>query len=76
VTERRQHANGAQQDIDANVNVLEPMGIETMVFFSLGPTEICARTEPSAVSNVGESMGFTVNMDKMHLIDPSTDAVI
>jgi multiple sugar transport system ATP-binding protein len=76
VTERRQHANGAQQDIDANVNVLEPMGIDTMVFFSLGPTEICARAEPSAVGNVGESMGFTVNMDKMHLIDPSTDAVV
>jgi len=76
VTERRQHANGAQQDIAADVNVLEPMGIDTMVFFSLGPKEVCARSEPSAVSNVGESMGFTVNMDKMHLIDPSTDAVV
>ena len=76
VTERRPHANGAHQDIDANVDVLEPMGIDTMVFFSLGPTEVCARAEPAAVSDVGENMGFTVNMDKMHLIDPSTDAVV
>jgi multiple sugar transport system ATP-binding protein len=76
VTEKRQHANGAQQDIAADVNVLEPMGIDTMVFFTLGSKEICARSEPAAVSNVGESMGFTVNMDKMHLIDPSTDAVV
>lgn len=76
VTEKRQHANGAQQDIVADVNVLEPMGIDTMVFFSLGQTEVCARAEPGAVGNVGESMGFTVNMDKMHLIDPATDAVI
>jgi multiple sugar transport system ATP-binding protein len=76
VTERRPHANGAQQDIDANVNVLEPMGVDTMVFFSLGPTEICARAEPNSVGNVGESMGFTVNMDKMHLIDPSTGTVV
>ena len=76
VTERRPHANGAQQDFDAKVDVLEPMGIDTMVYFTIGQTEVCARAEPNAVSNVGEAMGFTVNMDKMHLIDPSTDTVV
>ena len=76
VTEKRPHANGTLQNIDANVNVLEPMGVDTMVFFNLGPTEICARAEPASVSDVGQSMGFTVNMDKMHLIDPSTGAVV
>ena len=76
VTEKRPHANGTLQNIDANVNVLEPMGVDTMVFFNLGPSEICARAEPSSVSDVGQSMGFTVNMDKMHLIDPSTGAVV
>ena len=76
VTEKRPQANGTLQNIDANVNVLEPMGVDTMVFFNLGPSEICARAEPSSVSDVGQSMGFTVNMDKMHLIDPSTGAVV
>ena len=76
ITERRSHASGAQFDFNANVEVLEPMGIDTMVFISLNQTDICARAEPTAVSNVGESMGFTVNMDKMHLIDPSTDLVV
>ncbi len=76
VTEKRLQANGTLQNIDANVNVLEPMGVDTMVFFNLGPSEICARAEPSSVSDVGQSMGFTVNMDKMHLIDPSTGAVV
>ena len=75
VTERRPHANGARQDIDARIDVLEPMGMDTMVFFSIGPTELCARVEPTAASDVGETMGFTVNMDKMHLIDPATDVV-
>ncbi len=76
VTEKRPQANGTLQNIDANVNVLEPMGVDTMVFFNLGPSEICAHAEPSSVSDVGQSMGFTVNMDKMHLIDPSTGAVV
>ena len=76
VTERRPHANGAQHDINAPIDVLEPMGIDTMVFFSLGQTDICARAEPSSVGNVGEKMGFTVDMDKMHLIDPATGDVL
>ena len=46
-----------------------------MVFFSIGPTDLCARVEPTAASDVGETMGFTLNMDKMHLIDPATDVV-
>ncbi len=56
--------------------VLEPMGIDTMVFFTIGDTEICARSEPTSVGHVGETMTFTVNMDKMHLIDPASDAVV
>ncbi len=76
VTERRPHANGAQYDIDARIDVVEPMGMDTMVFFALGTTDICARVEPTQVGNVGETMGFTVNMDKMHLIDPSTSLVV
>ncbi|MBT5808863.1 MAG: TOBE domain-containing protein, partial [Rhodospirillaceae bacterium] len=76
ITERRAHAGGAQHDFDAKVDVLEPMGIDTMVFFAINGTDICARAEPTAVSSVGESMGFTVNMDKMHLMDPATDVVL
>ena len=76
VTENRAHAGGAQHDFDAVVEVLEPMGIDTMVFFTIGETDICARAEPTSVKAVGETMGFTVNMDKMHLMDPATDAVL
>ena len=77
ITERRPHANGGgRQDIDAEVQVLEPMGIDTMVFINIGAIEICARVEPKSVGQVGQSMGFTINMDNMHLIDPATEQVI
>ncbi|MDP6708542.1 MAG: sn-glycerol-3-phosphate ABC transporter ATP-binding protein UgpC [Alphaproteobacteria bacterium] len=78
ITERRPHGNGGgqRQDFDAEIEVLEPMGIDTMVFFNIGATEICARAEPRSVAQVGEQMGFTVNMENMHLIDPATTQVI
>ncbi len=76
VTDRRPHTEPAQQDFAAEVIVLEPMGIDTMVFINIGPTEICTRSRPGAVSDVGQSMGFSIEMSNMHLIDPETDRVL
>lgn len=52
------------------------MGVDTMVFLELNGEEICARAAPHSVRPVGEPMEFTVDMSKMHLIDPITDKVI
>ena len=41
-----------------------------------GLASFVARAEPTSVGTVGASMGFTINMDKMHLIDPVTDNVL
>ena len=76
VTEKRAHTSADQVDFKSGVEVLEPMGIDTMVFFSIGGTEICARSQPRAVSPVGRSMDFTIDMGQMHLIDPETDLVV
>jgi len=76
ITNQRPHVNGQLQDFEAEVEVLEPMGIDTMVFFSLAGQEICARSEPKAVSEVGERMTLSLHMDNMHLIDPRDDLVV
>ena len=76
VTDQRPHIVAAQQDFSADVIVLEPMGIDTMVFINIGPTEICTRSRPGAVSQVGESMRFSIDLSEMHLIDPETDSVL
>ncbi len=76
ITDRRPHSDSGHHDFDAQVEVLEPMGIDTMVFINIGPTEITTRSRPRAVSAVGETMGFTIDMSQMHLIDPTTDMVV
>lgn len=76
LTERRQHTNEQQLDFNCVVDVLEPMGVDTMVFFNVDGTGVCARAAPKSVTDVGESMAFTIDMNNMHLIDPTTDKVV
>jgi multiple sugar transport system ATP-binding protein len=76
VTEKKAHTNNAQIDFDAMVQVLEPMGMDTMAFIDIGGSEVSARSEPRAVRGVGENMSFTIDMNHMHLLDPETDRVV
>jgi multiple sugar transport system ATP-binding protein len=61
---------------DANIEVVEPMGNETMVFFSVGGAEVCARTDPNAGARVGSSMKMAAHLDHMHLIDNASGKVL
>ncbi len=76
VTEKRAHTSDAQIDFAADIQVLEPMGMDTMVFIDLGGSEVSARSEPKAVRGVGEPMPFTIDMNHMHLLDPNTGKVL
>jgi len=76
ITERRSHVNPAQLDIEKTVRVVEPMGVDTMVYFAIDGQEISARSAPHSVEPVGARMSFTVDMSKMHLIDPDTDLIV
>ena len=63
-------------DFAAVLDVVEPMGMETMVFFTINGTEVCGRVEPTAAGEAGTSMRLHANMDHMHLIDPATGLVL
>ena len=76
ITERRAGAHENQIEMIATVEVLEPMGMDTMVFLTVNGTEVCARSSPGAVKNVGEPMDFSIDMNSMHLIDLTDDRVV
>ena len=61
---------------DALLDVVEPMGMETMVYFIINGVEICGRVAPQAAGNAGEIMPLVADLNHMHLIDPRTDQVI
>jgi multiple sugar transport system ATP-binding protein len=72
---RRSECNGGREFI-VNLDVVEPMGMETMVYFALGDTEICGRVDPASAGSPGQPMRIYANVDHMHLIDPDTDLIL
>ena len=76
ITEQRMHSSNNQLDFGCTVEVLEPMGMDTMVFMDIDGVEVTARAAPRSVSNPGETMMFTIDMNNIHLIDPATDKVV
>ncbi len=74
ITETRAYAAGAE--FAMSVDVVEPMGMETIVYFMVDGTEVCARVTPEAALAPGKRMRFLADMRHMHLIDPQSERVI
>ena len=50
--------------------------METMVYFIVNGIEVCARVNPAAAPNAGETARLSADLSQMHLIDPQSDLVI
>jgi len=61
---------------EARLDVVEPMGMETMVYFLVDGVEVCGRVDPAAAGTMGEPMRLVADVNQMHLIDPRTELVI
>jgi multiple sugar transport system ATP-binding protein len=76
ITELRHNGRDDGCDFAVTLDVVEPLGMETMVFFAVNGTEICGRVEPSSAGDAGATMQLHANVDHMHLIDPASGVVI
>jgi multiple sugar transport system ATP-binding protein len=76
ITEPRRSDRDGNCEFSAPLDVVEPMGMETMVFFRLDGQEICARVDPGSAAGPGQPMRLFANMDHMHLVDPESGAVL
>jgi multiple sugar transport system ATP-binding protein len=74
VTEPRREDQQGQ--FAAKLDVVEPMGMETMVYFTIDGQEVCGRVDPGSATGPGEQMKLCANMEHMHLIDPQSGAVL
>src|SRR5919199_1378293 len=74
VTEPRGYGNGNKGHVfTAAPDVVEPMGMETLVYFSVSGREVCGGVSPTAPSVPGQPMQLAADLDHMHLIDPQTE---
>ena len=76
IIERRADLPPGRAAFDVQLDVVEPMGMETMVYFIVDGVEVCGRVNPNAAGKAGETMPLVADLNHMHLIDPRTDAVL
>src|ERR1700751_5650408 len=53
---------------EARLDVVEPMGMETMVYFIVDGVEVFGRGNPAAAGSVGEAMRLVGDLNQLHLI--------
>jgi multiple sugar transport system ATP-binding protein len=76
IIEQRPHLEAGQHAFEARLDVVEPMGLETLVYFMVSGTEVCGRVNPGAAGRDGERMKLVADLSKMHLIDDASGAVL
>jgi multiple sugar transport system ATP-binding protein len=58
--------------VEANVDVVEQMGNEMIVYLEEGGKNFIARTDPRTSARVGGRMGVALNMENIHIFDADT----
>jgi multiple sugar transport system ATP-binding protein len=74
--ETRPHSEPNQHDFDQKIDVVEPMGMETLVYFAINGTDVCGRVNPNAGATEGRAMKLRADLNNMHLIDDTTGKVL
>ena len=64
------------QEFDVTLDVTEPMGMETLVYFVMEGVSVCARVSPEAGALAGQPLRLAAKLAQMHLIDGESGAVI
>ena len=57
-------------------DVVEPMGMETMVHFAIDGHALCARCAPLTAAAPGVPLVLTADMTQMHLMEPASGRVV
>jgi multiple sugar transport system ATP-binding protein len=76
ITEFRAHQEPGVEPFDAVLDVIEPMGMETLVYFTLEGTQVCGRVSPNSPARAGGPMRLAADLNNMHLLNEVTGAVI
>jgi len=63
-------------ELDAEVEVVEPLGSEFVVNFLAGDTTFTGRLEPKEEPKMGEIMNLVFDMKKVHFFDKETEETI
>jgi len=64
------------ETFEAVLDVTEPMGMETLIYFTMEGTLVCGRVNPNAGAHDGGPLRLAVDLNNMHLLNEVTGAVL
>ncbi|MBH5387156.1 ABC transporter ATP-binding protein [Bradyrhizobium diversitatis] len=76
LTESHAHLESGVETFDTVLDVTEPMGMETLVYFGLDGTPVCGRVNPNAGAKDGAPMRLAMDLNNMHLLNEETGVVL
>ncbi|MDA3906699.1 MAG: sn-glycerol-3-phosphate ABC transporter ATP-binding protein UgpC [Bacteroidales bacterium] len=62
--------------ITTTLDVVEPMGNETIIYFNIGDNPIIARVQSPEILNINSNYGLYLNLEKLHFFEAGTENVI
>ncbi|QCI66001.1 ABC transporter ATP-binding protein [Phreatobacter stygius] len=76
ITETDAHMAPGKEPFQVKLDVIEPMGNETLVYFAIEGAQLCGRVDPNAGARDGEPMRLAADLNHMHLIDGASGLVL
>jgi multiple sugar transport system ATP-binding protein len=76
ITEAKMHPEPGVETFDAVLDVTEPMGMETLIYFTLEGAQICGRVNPNAGARDGGPLRLAVDLNNMHLLNEVSGVVL
>ncbi|MDX2159502.1 MAG: sn-glycerol-3-phosphate ABC transporter ATP-binding protein UgpC [Hyphomicrobiaceae bacterium] len=76
LTEARGQGGAGVIPFDARIDVTEPMGMETFVYFEMAGAQVCGRVNPNAGATDGGPLKMAADLNNMHLIDDASGRVL
>jgi multiple sugar transport system ATP-binding protein len=76
ITDQTGGPPGGVADMTATIDVVEPMGMETLVHFFIGADPVVARCDPGLTAAPGASLSLRVNMNHMHLMNTDPGGLV
>src|SRR6186713_3594721 len=72
LTEAHAHLEPGEEIFDTVLDVTEPMGMETLIYFTMEGAQVCGRVNPNAGAQDGAPLRLAVDLNNMHLLNEET----
>jgi multiple sugar transport system ATP-binding protein len=76
ITEAKMHAEPGIENFGAVIDVTEPMGMETLIYFTLEGAQVCGRVNPNAGARDGAPLRLAMDLNNMHLLNEGSGIVL